>query len=409
MQEIDESLYSRQLYVLGHEAMQKMLQSKVLIIGCDGLAQEIAKNVCLAGVNELHLLDNECINVSEICTSFFFKEEDVGKRRDKTILPFLRELNPYVKVEIIDEIKNKYECVVCVNKPIDFMIEMNERIRKEGGIFIGCQVKGLFAQIFCDFNDSFYIIDPTGENMSVGAINDISEDGVLTLIEKERHNLEDDDLIKITENKEYENEVFEVKVLNPHKLQLKGKNKFVFTQGGIFEQQRKPKVLSFSSLKDCLNEPPILDFDFEFPDKPKIIHNCFLTLNLYLKEFNREPEIRNENDAEDFYKIFEKNFGKVEENFVKLIKIFSKQIKGNLMPIISVIGGFVAQEVLKGCSSKFTPLKQFFYFDSVNLFNTKVNLEQTDDKINQPIIDLLGLDNLKKYNKVMYLLLVLVQ
>ncbi|PRP75202.1 ubiquitin-like modifier-activating enzyme 1-like, partial [Planoprotostelium fungivorum] len=38
---IDEGLYSRQLYVMGHEAMQKMGASNVLIVGLRGLGVEI--------------------------------------------------------------------------------------------------------------------------------------------------------------------------------------------------------------------------------------------------------------------------------------------------------------------------------------------------------------------------------
>lgn len=47
---IDESLYSRQLYVLGHEAMKQMSTSNVLIVGLRGLGAEVAKNIALAGV-----------------------------------------------------------------------------------------------------------------------------------------------------------------------------------------------------------------------------------------------------------------------------------------------------------------------------------------------------------------------
>ena len=39
--DIDESLYSRQLYVLGHEAMKRMGASHVLIVGLRGLGVEI--------------------------------------------------------------------------------------------------------------------------------------------------------------------------------------------------------------------------------------------------------------------------------------------------------------------------------------------------------------------------------
>jgi molybdopterin/thiamine biosynthesis adenylyltransferase len=41
MPNIDEGLYSRQLYVLGHEAMKQMSQSDVLIMGLQGLGVEI--------------------------------------------------------------------------------------------------------------------------------------------------------------------------------------------------------------------------------------------------------------------------------------------------------------------------------------------------------------------------------
>lgn len=39
--EIDKELYSRQLYVLGEEAMKKMIKSKILIIGLNGNGVEI--------------------------------------------------------------------------------------------------------------------------------------------------------------------------------------------------------------------------------------------------------------------------------------------------------------------------------------------------------------------------------
>ena len=41
--DIDEDLYSRQLYVLGHEAMRKMKASDVLICGINGVGAEIGE------------------------------------------------------------------------------------------------------------------------------------------------------------------------------------------------------------------------------------------------------------------------------------------------------------------------------------------------------------------------------
>jgi ubiquitin-activating enzyme E1 len=43
--DIDEGLYSRQLYVLGHEAMRKMNASDILISGMNGVGIEIGEEL----------------------------------------------------------------------------------------------------------------------------------------------------------------------------------------------------------------------------------------------------------------------------------------------------------------------------------------------------------------------------
>ena len=45
--DIDEGLYSRQLYVLGHDAMRKMVTTNILISGVKGLGVEIGEWVWL--------------------------------------------------------------------------------------------------------------------------------------------------------------------------------------------------------------------------------------------------------------------------------------------------------------------------------------------------------------------------
>ena len=79
--EIDESLYSRQLYVLGHEAMKKMAKSAVLVSGMKGLGLEIAKNIILGGVKSVTLHDQENAEIADLSSQFYLTEEDIGKNR----------------------------------------------------------------------------------------------------------------------------------------------------------------------------------------------------------------------------------------------------------------------------------------------------------------------------------------
>jgi len=54
--------------------------------------------------------------------------------------------------------------------------------------------------------------------------------------------------------------------------------------------------------------------------------------------------------------------GEVDE---KLMSQLVSQASAELTPLNSVIGGITAQEVMKACSGKFNPMKQFFYFDAL--------------------------------------------
>jgi len=98
--EIDESLYSRQLYVLGHEAMKRMSASNVLLVGLKGLGVEIAKSIALAGVKSLTLHDPAPVAIADLSSQFFLRQDDVGKPRDQVTAPRVAELNAYTPVNL---------------------------------------------------------------------------------------------------------------------------------------------------------------------------------------------------------------------------------------------------------------------------------------------------------------------
>jgi ubiquitin-activating enzyme E1 len=99
--DIDESLYSRQLYVLGHEAMKRMGASNVLIVGLKGLGVEIAKNIALAGVKSLTLYDPAPAKISDLSSQLFLHPADVGKPRAEVTAPRVAELNAYTPVSVL--------------------------------------------------------------------------------------------------------------------------------------------------------------------------------------------------------------------------------------------------------------------------------------------------------------------
>ncbi|KAK3874308.1 hypothetical protein Pcinc_020748 [Petrolisthes cinctipes] len=103
--EVDETLYSRQLFVYGDTASRTMTTASVLICGLGGVGVEIAKNVILTGVREVLLYDQEVTTWADLASQFYLTEEDLGKNRAEACVSRLSELNPYVRVTTMDNEK----------------------------------------------------------------------------------------------------------------------------------------------------------------------------------------------------------------------------------------------------------------------------------------------------------------
>ncbi|KIL00025.1 hypothetical protein PAXRUDRAFT_130794 [Paxillus rubicundulus Ve08.2h10] len=375
---IDEGLYSRQLYVLGHEAMKKMATSNILIVGLQGLGAEIAKNVCLAGVKSVTLYDPEYVTLQDLSTQYFLREEDVGKPRAAAMLPRISELNAYVPVrdlggfagqEITVDLIQPFQAVVLCNVSHKKQLEINDWTHRNGIHFIAAETRGLFGSVFNDFGPKFTCVDPTGEQPKTGMIVSVGKDeeGLVTCLDEARHGLEDGDFVTFTEVQGME----ELNDCKPRKVLVKGPYTFTigdtsslgdYIRGGIFNQVKMPKILEFKSLRESLQTPEFFITDFAKFDRSATLHTGFQALSVYEEQYGGVPRPRNLEDANKFIALAKKMNSDVDE---KVLEELAYQATGDISPIAAVIGGFVAQEVLKACSAKFHPMVQHLYFDSL--------------------------------------------
>lgn len=375
---IDEGLYSRQLYVLGHEAMKRMATSNVLVVGLQGLGAEIAKNVVLAGVRSVTIYDPEPVTVQDLSSQFFLRKENIGKPRAAATLPRLSELNAYVPVRdlggqagqsITADLIRGFQVVVLCGISLEKQLEINDWTHQNGVHFIAAETRGLFASVFNDFGQRFTCVDATGEQPLSGMIVSVAKDqeGLVTCLDETRHGLEDGDFVTFTEVQG----MTELNACEPRKISVKGPYTFSigdtssfqdYQAGGIFTQVKMPKFIGFKSLRETLKEPEYFITDFAKFDRPAVLHAGFQALSQFKQQKGRLPKPRNVEDAAEVVSLAKKIDADAYEN---ILTELSYQATGDLAPMNAVIGGFVAQEVLKACSAKFHPMVQNMYFDSL--------------------------------------------
>lgn len=376
---------------MGHEAQRKMMASSVLLVGCSGLGVEVAKNCILAGVKKMVLLDDQPANDYDLGANFYLKPGD--KNRAEACGTLLSELNPYVQVETMNAgiaavaplLADHTVCVVTVPLPEAQVIELNEACRANNCCFIYTAVMSVFAKIFCDFGDEFIISDKDGEAAATSQIESVVDENpavVKVLEDHGRHGLEDGDKVQFARlqgvagletGKDYT-----VKVTGPFTFELPGvdlsgmaladANGNAITQQGYITQIKQPVVKKFKPYKEAVNEPgEFMLSDFAKFDRPPLLHLAFRAVSQFLAQNGNLPSPGDQQAIDQVLEIA-KSIDK--DNILEAAsaqRIIAHLVSGSqaiLSPMCATIGGMVGQEVLKACSSKFTPISGFFYLDA---------------------------------------------
>ncbi|OIR58837.1 MAG: ubiquitin activating enzyme E1 [Amphiamblys sp. WSBS2006] len=373
--DIDYGLYSRQFYVLGKEAMKRMSSAAILVVGMRGSGLETAKNVVLSGVKSVSVHDPEVCAFGDLSGNFYVGEDDIaaGRQRDEVCVQMLSKLNGHVSVSVhrgglVD--LSGFDVVVCTDRTFSEGAELNQAARLAGAKFIMADTRGVFGAVFCDFGEAFTVVDADGEETPDIVVTGISQDtkGIVSCLEDERHGFQEGDYVEFrsVEGMEEVNTCGPLQVVSctPFSFSIGDTQGFSeYVRGGVVRKVKQPVELSFKTLAESIDDPEFLASNFDL-ELAKRVHRCFCVFS----EFKRRRGVLPTRETSSSFLEMAKELcaeGDVSETSREL-SVFSKCSEGQVGPMGSVIGGIAAQEVLKACSGKFSPIKQFFYFESMD-------------------------------------------
>ncbi len=133
--EMDAERYARHLMLeqVGISGQKKLRCSKVLIVGAGGLGAPAALYLAAAGVGTIGIVDDDCVELSNLQRQILHTTEQVGKKKVDSAREMLGKLNPGVAVKTypvrltagnIMELIREYDFILeCVdNFPTKFLI-----------------------------------------------------------------------------------------------------------------------------------------------------------------------------------------------------------------------------------------------------------------------------------------------
>lgn len=389
---IDESLYSRQLYTIGREAMGKLTTSSILITcknNFSGLAVEIAKCVILAGVGKVSCnagTDLLCYN--DLASNYYVDESDIGKPFLTKVVNNLSLLNSYVQVEQIydnspTDIKH-FDVIIFCDYDKNELIGFNYICRQTKTKFIMASSYGLCFNLFCDFGDQYYVNDINGENPKTGMIKCIDKNKIVT---SDPHQLFDEDHVFINfgiNNIVVNNNEYKIKFIDKFSFELYDVNsnsKIIindcddddqdvhYMANASFTQVKKPTIIKFMSLNDAFNEihkknndDLFIRFDTNNWNMPRIL-NAFMCAYDDWKCHNKQS--LTVDHFVPYFKCYYSN--NITDDIMITLSKLLETVTGRVCGIDAICGAICAQEVIKACTNKFMPNNQFLHFEALNI------------------------------------------
>tara|TARA_B100001057_G_scaffold103253_1_gene100637 strand:+ start:1845 stop:2594 length:750 start_codon:yes stop_codon:yes gene_type:complete len=157
--------FSRQIILknIGAKGQEKILNSKVLIIGMGGLGCPAAEFLIRAGIGTLGIVDHDIVNLSNLHRQSLYDINDLGKSKVKVSKNKLRKINSKIKIDTYNFKlnKKKFEKII---KLYDYIIDgtdnfiakflINDLSHKYNKFLVTGAISKFDGHIFTfDFND----------------------------------------------------------------------------------------------------------------------------------------------------------------------------------------------------------------------------------------------------------------
>jgi len=124
-----QQLYKRQttLAEIGENGQQMLLQAKVVIVGCGGLGSVAAVYLAASGVGNIHLVDFDMVDVSNLHRQVFYKTEDIGKLKAAVLAAHINTISPFVTISFGTKAITKRNVLKTIQKT-DYVLDCTDSL-----------------------------------------------------------------------------------------------------------------------------------------------------------------------------------------------------------------------------------------------------------------------------------------
>ncbi|UXI18371.1 Long-chain-fatty-acid-CoA ligase 3 [Sarcoptes scabiei] len=164
----EAEVYDRQIRLWGLQTQQTIRVADILVIGLDGIATEVVKNLVLTGINSITMIDDKLVTKFDMLSNLFTRNQ-IGLKRAEACQKYVLELNPMVDVKIKDgslkdllidadqskEYIKQFHVVILVNYDLESSMKLNLICNESNVPFVFACAWGFLSMVFLDLGQDF--------------------------------------------------------------------------------------------------------------------------------------------------------------------------------------------------------------------------------------------------------------
>ncbi|MCJ1416049.1 hypothetical protein MMC32_002384 [Xylographa parallela] len=326
------ALYDRQIRLWGVRAQEKLRNANILLVGMKALANEIAKNLVLAGIGSLTVVDDQLVTEDDLGAQFFISEQHIGLNRAEAALPQIQKLNPRVALHAVTssillqppEYYSAFSLVIATDLPLASLSTLNSCCRLSLRPFYAAETFGFYGYVFADLIKHTFVIEREMSNVSTQLKPETTTRRVIASTTKR----ENGKLIELVTKEEIYSQI----VLA---------NSSPLPQFDLSSRRRKMNVTPLISCLRALWEYQSL-VQTPFPTHSHADIKLFTQL---ATEKHKELQLPTETLRAEFLRAFLQNLG------------------SEISPVCAFLGGQLAQDVINVIGGKGQPIQNLLLFD----------------------------------------------
>jgi tRNA A37 threonylcarbamoyladenosine dehydratase len=133
---------SRTELLIGKEALLKLKNSHVFVLGLGGVGAYTAELLCRAGVGRLTIADGDKVQESNINRQLIALNSTIGEKKAEVMARRLREISPETELNVINEFLQEDAMDAILQTPFDFVVDAIDTLTPKVFIILKTLEKG---------------------------------------------------------------------------------------------------------------------------------------------------------------------------------------------------------------------------------------------------------------------------